>query len=93
MQDFLARYAGTYQEDRLRNDWLLLLGQRRDWATFAAEHPRYRMNDDREVRCYALLVAAPARGHRRAAAHGRRGAAQLVRAARRRRRLHLAAAA
>lgn len=56
VQDFLGRYAGTYQEDRLRNDWLLLLGQRRDWAGFAAEYPNYRMNDDREVRCYALLV-------------------------------------
>ncbi|WP_374666335.1 transglycosylase SLT domain-containing protein [Ramlibacter sp.] len=56
VQDFFNRYAGTYQEDRLRNDWLQLLGQRRDWTTFAQEHPRYRMNDDREVRCYALLV-------------------------------------
>ena len=56
VQDFLSRYAGTYQEDRLRNDWLLLLGQRRDWAGFAAEYPNYRMNDDKEVRCYALLV-------------------------------------
>ncbi|RYX92776.1 MAG: lytic transglycosylase domain-containing protein [Comamonadaceae bacterium] len=56
IQDFLSRYAGTYQEDRLRNDWLLLLGQRRDWATFAAEHPQFRMGDDKEVRCYALLV-------------------------------------
>ena len=56
VQDFLARYAGSYQEDRLRNDWLLLLGQRRDWAAFAAEHPQYRMGDDKEVRCYALLV-------------------------------------
>ena len=56
VQDFLTRYAGTYQEDRLRNDWLLLLGQRRDWANFAAEYPNYRMGDDREVRCYALLV-------------------------------------
>ena len=56
VQDFMARHAGTYQEDRLRNDWLLLLGQRRDWAGFAAEYPNYRMNDDREVRCYALLV-------------------------------------
>ena len=53
---FLARYAGTYQEDRLRNDLLLLLGQRRDWANFAGHHPQYRMSDDREVRCYALLV-------------------------------------
>ncbi|MBH2010145.1 MAG: lytic transglycosylase domain-containing protein [Xanthomonadaceae bacterium] len=56
VQDFLARYAGSYQEDRLRNDWLLLLGQRRDWASFSAEYPKYRMNDDRELRCYALLV-------------------------------------
>ena len=56
VQDFFARYPGTYQEDRLRNDWLLLLGQRRDWAGFAAEHPNYRMSDDKEVRCYALLV-------------------------------------
>ncbi|MDZ4143607.1 MAG: transglycosylase SLT domain-containing protein [Burkholderiales bacterium] len=57
VQDFLTRYAGTYQEDRLRNDWLLLLGQRRDWEAFAAEYPKFRMNDDREVRCYALAVA------------------------------------
>jgi soluble lytic murein transglycosylase len=56
VQDFLTRNKGTYQEDRLRNDWLLLLGQRRDWAAFAAEYPNYRMRDDREVRCYALLV-------------------------------------
>jgi len=56
VQGFFVRYAGSYQEDRLRNDWLLLLGQRRDWAGFAAEYPRYRMADDKEVRCYALLV-------------------------------------
>ena len=56
VQDFFTRYAGTYQEDRLRNDWLLLLGQRRDWTSFEAEYPKYRMNDDREVRCYALLI-------------------------------------
>ena len=56
VQDFLTRYAGTYQEDRLRNDWLLLSGKRRDWASFSAEHPRYRMRDDREVRCYAVAA-------------------------------------
>jgi soluble lytic murein transglycosylase len=58
IQQFLARYAGTYQEDRLRNDWLQLLGQRREWDTFAQEYPKYRMKDDREVRCYALLLQA-----------------------------------
>ena len=57
VQDFFSRYSDTYQEDRLRNDWLLLLGQRRDWGSFAAIYPDFRMNDDKEVRCYALLVA------------------------------------
>ena len=56
VQDTMARYAGTYHEDRLRNDWLLQLGKRRDYTSFAAEYPKYRMNDDKEVRCYALLV-------------------------------------
>ncbi len=54
--DFAARWPGTYVEDRFRNDWLLELGKRRDWVNFAAEFPRFRMNDDREVTCYALLV-------------------------------------
>ncbi len=56
VQAFFTRWAGTYQEDRLRNDWLRLLGQRRDWPAFAAHLASFRMNDDREVRCYALLV-------------------------------------
>ena len=54
IQEFLTTYAGTYAEDRLRNDWLLQLGRQRDWALIAQEYPRFRMNDDREVRCYAL---------------------------------------
>ncbi|MGD9831250.1 MAG: transglycosylase SLT domain-containing protein [Piscinibacter sp.] len=53
---FYARWPATYVEDRLRNDWLLELGKRRDWANFAVEYPRFRMNDDREVRCYALML-------------------------------------
>ncbi len=56
MQAFFTRWAGSYQEDRLRNDWMLLLGQRRDWTLFSAELPLFRMNDDREIRCYAILV-------------------------------------
>ena len=54
VQAAMQSMAGTYQEDRLRNDWLLLLGERKDWSAFSAEYARYRMNDDREVRCYAL---------------------------------------
>ncbi|MFY8055100.1 MAG: transglycosylase SLT domain-containing protein, partial [Limnohabitans sp.] len=56
VRSFLSRYEGTYQEDRLRNDWLLLLGQRRDWSNLESEHPHYRMRDDRELRCYILTV-------------------------------------
>ena len=33
VQETMQRYADSYHEDRLRNDWLLLLGQRRDWAS------------------------------------------------------------
>ena len=51
---FAQRWSGTYVEDRLRNDWLLELMRRRDSAEFAAEYPRFRMNDDREVTCFAL---------------------------------------
>jgi soluble lytic murein transglycosylase len=70
---FAERWRGTYVEDRLRNDYLLELGRRRDWATLRAEHPRFRMNDDREVACYALLAshqegAAPAMPDLRSAA-------------------------
>lgn len=56
IRSFLNRYAGTYHEDRLRNDWLLLLGKAANWPLFLEELPRYRMNDDREVQCYALLA-------------------------------------
>jgi soluble lytic murein transglycosylase len=53
---FFARWPNTYVEDRLRNDWLLELGRRRDWVNFKQEVPRFRMNDDREVVCYSLLT-------------------------------------
>jgi soluble lytic murein transglycosylase len=56
VEAFYARWPGTYVEDRLRNDWLLELGQRRDWQAFRRDYPRFRMNDDRQVTCYAIVV-------------------------------------
>ena len=56
LRAFFARWPNTYVEDRLRNDWLLELGKRRDWANFAIDAPAFRMNDDREVQCYRLLI-------------------------------------
>ena len=62
----LVRMPGTYWEDRLRNDWLLRLGRERQWSLFEAELPLFRMNDDRQVACYALMLDAAA-GRRPAA--------------------------
>jgi len=56
VEAFYSRWPGSYVEDRLRNDWLLELGHRRDWANFVRDMPRFKMNDDREVTCYALLT-------------------------------------
>ncbi|MDR0478412.1 MAG: transglycosylase SLT domain-containing protein [Burkholderiaceae bacterium] len=58
VQAFFTRWAGTYQEDRLRNDWLLILGKNRDWSNFAAEYPNFRMRDDPQVACYAIAMTA-----------------------------------
>ena len=68
VEAFFARWPDSYVEDRLRNDWLLELGRRRDWAGFAREHPKFRMNDDREVACYALYLRHQAGEDVRAAA-------------------------
>ncbi len=56
VEAFYRRWPGTYVEDRLRNDWLLELGRRRDFKALATDFPRFRMNDDRQVTCYALLA-------------------------------------
>nr|WP_242615543.1 lytic transglycosylase domain-containing protein [Sphaerotilus mobilis] len=53
---FYARWPGSYLEDRLRNDWLLELGIRRDWSGFALEQPRFKLADDRQVDCYLQIV-------------------------------------
>ncbi|MBV8500840.1 MAG: lytic transglycosylase domain-containing protein [Paucibacter sp.] len=53
---FYARWRGSYVEDRLRNDWLLELGHRRDWKNFQNDYAAYKMRDDREVLCFALLA-------------------------------------
>ncbi|MEY8878007.1 MAG: transglycosylase SLT domain-containing protein [Leptothrix sp. (in: b-proteobacteria)] len=65
---FYARWPGSYLEDRLRNDWLIELGHRRDWAKFAREYPNFLMRDDREVACYAVLTRQQAGEDVRAAA-------------------------
>lgn len=56
VQAFFARWRDTYWEDRLRKDWLLVLGQQQAWEALLQEAAAFRMNDDAEVRCYTALA-------------------------------------
>ncbi len=51
---FLNKYDGTAIADRLRNDWLLLLGRAKDWRLFDEQYPLFVLNDDTQLKCYAL---------------------------------------
>ncbi len=53
LRDFLARHEGEYIGEKLRADWLLALGKKGDWTTFAGEYPKLRQ-PDQTLRCYAL---------------------------------------
>jgi soluble lytic murein transglycosylase len=55
---FLKKYDGSAIADRLRNDWLLVLGYRGDWTNFDQQFPLYVVADDTQVKCYALLSRA-----------------------------------
>jgi soluble lytic murein transglycosylase len=58
VKEFLSKYAGTYQEDRMRYDWMLVLAQRQEWTQFEREFELYRMHDDKEVECYASWLSS-----------------------------------
>jgi len=51
---FLNQYQGTAIADRMRNDWLLVLGRRKDWSNFDTEYAKFVLDDDTAVKCYAL---------------------------------------
>lgn len=51
---FLQRHDGEAIADRLRNDYLLVLGARHDWSSFDQQYSRFVLNDDTQVKCYAL---------------------------------------
>jgi soluble lytic murein transglycosylase len=51
---FLNQYQGTALADRMRNDWLLVLGKRKDWSRFDIEYSKFVLDDDTQVKCYSL---------------------------------------
>ena len=52
---FLDKYDGSAIADRVRNDWLLDLGNRRRWNVFDEQYPLFVLKDDTQLKCYALL--------------------------------------
>lgn len=55
IQKFLTRPDDTPVIDRLRGEWLKLLGKNHQWEAFAAEYP-HLLNEDAELNCYALQM-------------------------------------
>jgi soluble lytic murein transglycosylase len=51
---FLQRYDGQAIADRLRNDYLRVLGARHDWHDFDSQYSKFVLDDDTQVKCYAL---------------------------------------
>ncbi len=50
---FLARHQDSLVADRLRGDWLRILGKKQQWALFAEEYPKLS-NKDEDLICYSL---------------------------------------
>lgn len=55
---FIRKYDGEAIADRMRNDYLLVLGKRRDWTQFDAIYPQFVLKDDAQVNCYAMVSRA-----------------------------------
>src|SRR5258706_13246 len=48
------KFDGQAIADRMRNDYLVVLGTRHDWRNFDQQYARFVLNDDTQVKCYAL---------------------------------------
>jgi soluble lytic murein transglycosylase len=53
IRDFIARNTDSVLSDRLRGDWLRLLGQNQDWQTYRNEYPLL-VKTDSSLQCYAV---------------------------------------
>ncbi|MGF6540675.1 soluble lytic murein transglycosylase [Paraburkholderia youngii] len=51
---FLQKYDGQAIADRMRNDYLTVLGTRHDWRNFDQQYAKFVLDDDTQVKCYAL---------------------------------------
>ena len=56
LPDYLGRYPATYLAEKLRGDWLRVLGKKADWENFQRELPALALPDV-EIGCYAAQAA------------------------------------
>ena len=68
ISSFLERHPRSYVADRIRLEWLLNLGARRDFALFLRERPALVWDDDAQIRCYELLARYVTQGRPKAVA-------------------------
>lgn len=54
VREFLSKYADAYVAERLRSEWLRVLGRRGEWSEFEREAAAY-VEDELEVRCYGWV--------------------------------------
>ncbi len=52
-REFIARHERTYLAEKLRSDWLKVLGKKQQWSEFDVEYPKI-VAPDQELACYAL---------------------------------------
>lgn len=58
IREFLQKYQGSAIADRMRNDWLLEAAKAGDWKTFDEQYPQFVLDDDAQLKCYALMSKA-----------------------------------
>src|SRR5512134_3338606 len=54
VREFFAKHPNDYVSERLRSDWLRVLGKRGDWTEFDRQSPIYT-REDLEVACYRWI--------------------------------------
>ncbi len=57
--EYLARYPGAYLSEKLRGDWLRVMGKKGEWESFQRELPALALPDV-EVNCFAAQAAQTA---------------------------------
>ena len=70
VQGYLERYAGQLPANRLRADWLRLMGKQRNWPAFRIDYPKLR-DPETDLQCLSIQARLAAGGDEDLAANGR----------------------